>query len=120
MSRVINPDSAGKQRTQLMRTTAEILRRLSQKSEIDAEVKDMVATLVFCFREIDEGIDVSATAWEKRDYWVKAEEFRQRWSWAVSGQIIAGPSRQISNGNAADGTYQFFNQAVNCSFAYRF
>ena len=82
MSRVINPDSAGKQRTQLMRTTAEILRRLSQKSEIDAEVKDMVATLVFCFREIDEGIDVSATAWEKRDYWVKAEEFRQRWSWA--------------------------------------
>jgi hypothetical protein len=82
MSRVINPDSTGKQRNQLMRTAAEILRRLSQKSDIDAEVKDMVATLVFCFREIDEGIDQSAAAWEKRDYWVKAEEFRQRWSWA--------------------------------------
>jgi hypothetical protein len=82
MSRVINPDSTGKQRNQLMRTAAEILRRLSQKSDIDAEVKDMVATLVFCFREIDEGIEQSAAAWEKRDYWVKAEELRQRWSWA--------------------------------------
>lgn len=91
MSRVINPDGAGKQRTQLMRTVAEILRRLSQKNTIDGEVKDMVATLVFCFREIDEGIDQSAAAWEKRDYWVKAEEFRQRWSWAgdMSDQLKA-------------------------------
>jgi hypothetical protein len=82
MSRVINPDSNGKQRNQLMRTAAEILRRLTQKTDIDNEVRDMVAMLVFCFREIDEGIDQSAAAWEKRDYWVKAEEFRQRWRWA--------------------------------------
>lgn len=82
MSRVINTDSTGKQRNQLMRTVAELLRRLSMKQTIDEEVKDMVAMLVFCFREIDEGIDQSAAAWEKRDYWVKAEEFRQRWSWA--------------------------------------
>lgn len=91
MSRVINPDSAGKLRTQHMRTAAEILRHLSQKSDVDTQVKDMVATLVICFREIDEGIDVSAAAWEKRDYWVKAEEFRQRWSWAgdMSDQLKA-------------------------------
>jgi hypothetical protein len=81
MSRVINTDSTGKQRNQLMRTAAEILRRLSQKTDIDAEVKDMLATLVYCFREIEEGIDQSAAAWEKRDYWVKAEELRQRWGW---------------------------------------
>jgi hypothetical protein len=81
MSRVINTDSTGKQRNQLMRTAAEILRRLSQKTEIDTDVKDMLAMLVYCFREIEEGIDQSAQAWEKRDYWVKAEELRQRWSW---------------------------------------
>jgi len=91
MSRVINTDSTGKQRNQLMRTVAEILRRLSQKQTIDDEVKDMVAMLVLCFREIDEGIEQSAAAWEKRDYWVKAEEFRQRWSWAgdMSDQLKA-------------------------------
>ena len=81
MGRVINTDGTGKQRNQHMRTAAEILRRLSQKPEIDAEAKDMVATLVFCLRSIDEGIDASAQAWEKRDYWMKADEFRQRWGW---------------------------------------
>ena len=61
--------------------TAEILRRLSQKTQIDDEVKDMLAKLVYCFREIDEGIEQATDAWEKRDYWVKAEEFRRKWYW---------------------------------------
>lgn len=87
MSRVINTDSPGKRRNQLMRTAAELLRHLSQKPEIDEEAKDMLALLVFCLRQIDEGIDESARAWEKRDYWMKSEEFRQRWRWA--GEMAA-------------------------------
>ena len=82
MSRVINTDSTGKKRNQNMRTGAELLRHLSQKKAIDDEAKDMLALLIYCLREIDEGIDSSAQAWEKRDYWMKAEEFRQRWRWA--------------------------------------
>jgi hypothetical protein len=82
MSRVINPDNPGKKRNALMRTTAELLRRLSQKPTIDDEAKDMLAAVVFSLREIDEGIEDSSKAWEKRDYWMKAEEFRQRWAWA--------------------------------------
>lgn len=84
MGRVINTDSTGKQRNQLMRTAAEIMRRLSQKPDIDNEVKDMAAMLVYCFREIEEGIEQSAAVWEKRDYWMKAEELRQRWMWPGS------------------------------------
>ena len=81
MSRVINLDSPGKLRSQLMRTSAEVLRRLGEKSSFDDETRDLVALLIYAFREIDEGIDVSVRAWEKRDYWVKAEQFRLRWSW---------------------------------------
>ena len=81
MGRVINTDSTGKQRNQTMRTVAEILRRLSQKQVVDDEVRNMTAMLVYCFRDIEAGIDQSATAWEKRDYWVKSEELRQRWMW---------------------------------------
>ena len=81
MSRVINTDSSGKKRSQHMRTCAEVLRRLSQQDSVTDETRDMVALLVYCLREIDEGIDSSAQAWEKRDYWMKAEEFRQRWHW---------------------------------------
>jgi hypothetical protein len=81
MGRVIKTDSSGKRRNQLMRTGAEILRRLSQKQQLDDEARDMAAALVFAFREIEEGIDASAAAWEKRDYWMKAEELRRRWGW---------------------------------------
>ena len=78
---VINTDSTGKQRNQTMRTVAEILRRLSQKQVVDDEVRNMTAMLVYCLREVEAGIEQSATAWEKRDYWVKSEELRQRWMW---------------------------------------
>jgi hypothetical protein len=81
MGRVINTDSPGKRRNQLMRTAAELLRHLSQKNDIDDDARDMLALLVSCLREISDGIDESTVAWEKRDYWIKAEEFRQRWSW---------------------------------------
>ncbi len=81
MTRVINVDSPGKLRSQLMRTAAEVIRRLSLKYEVDDEARDMTALLVYCFREIDVGIDESVRAWEKRDYWVKAEKFRLQWAW---------------------------------------
>lgn len=82
MGRVINTDSPGKRRNNLMRTSAELLRRLSQKQDIDVDAKNMLALLVYCLRGVDETIDESARAWEKRDYWIKAEEFRERWRWA--------------------------------------
>ena len=82
MSRVVKVDGPGKIRNQMMRTGAEVLRLLSQKTELDDEARDMAAMLVYCLTAIDAGIDESALAWEKRDYWVKAEQFRARWAWA--------------------------------------
>jgi hypothetical protein len=82
MSRVVKLDGPGKTRNQHMRTAAEVIRLLGQKTALDDEARDMAALLVFCFQQINNGIDDSALAWEKRDYWVKAEQFRARWSWA--------------------------------------
>jgi hypothetical protein len=31
---------------------------------------------------VDETIDVSVAAWEKRGYWVKADKFRMDWAWS--------------------------------------
>lgn len=81
MGRVINTDSPGKRRNQQMRTCAELLRRISQKDGIDDDGRNMLARLSLCLAEIADGIDESTVAWEKRDYWVKAEEFRRRWRW---------------------------------------
>ena len=81
MGRVINTNSPGKRRSFYMRTLAEILRRLSQKTEVDADTKDMLAMTIYCLAEIDETVIESCVAWEKRDYWKKANEFQQKWGW---------------------------------------
>jgi hypothetical protein len=81
---IINTDNPGKRRNALMRSSAELLRHLMLQNAITADTKDMLAQLVYCLREIEEGIDESAKAWEKRDYWMKAEEFRNNWMWAGS------------------------------------
>jgi hypothetical protein len=91
MSRVINPYAPGKSRSYHMRTLAEMLRRLASKGNVDAETRDMLAAMVIILRKIDEGIDVSAEAWEKRDYWLKADRFRRDWEWTgkVADQLEA-------------------------------
>ena len=82
MSRLINGPNPGTERNQLRRTIAEALRRLMTKKKIDEESKDLVALIVYSLREIAKGIDQSARAWEKRDYFVKADKFRMEWAWA--------------------------------------
>jgi len=83
MSRVINIDSPTKRRNYNRRTIAELLRRLSQKPEIDDEAKDFICTIVFALRDISAGVERTALAWEKRDYWLKAERFARQWEWTV-------------------------------------
>ena len=83
MSRIINPDNPGKARSQQMRTCAEILRHLSKKPNLDDEAKDMIAHLVYALRTINATIEQATRAWEDRDYWMKAEELRENWRWAV-------------------------------------
>jgi phosphoglycolate phosphatase-like HAD superfamily hydrolase len=83
MSRITYIDGTPNQkRNSLRRAIAEVLRRLSSKPTLDAESKDMLAFIALALREIAEGIDQSATAWEKRDYYLKADQFRREWAWA--------------------------------------
>ncbi len=99
MSRVVNVNSPTKVRNQHRRTIAEILRRLSQKAQVDSESKDMVAMMVYLLREIHDGVEQSAAAWEKRDYWVKAERFLREWSWA---QVMAVNIEDVLRNDAWD------------------
>ena len=84
MSRVINPESAGKDRTRLTKAIVLAVRELAKQKEVNNEAKDLAAFIALALKTISEGIDVSVAAWEKRDYWVKADKFRMEWMW--SGQ----------------------------------
>jgi len=81
MGRVINLSNPARRRNQSRRTIAEILRHLMLKRELDEEAKDMAATLVFALRSIAETIEGSTVAWEKRNYYLKADRFRRQWEW---------------------------------------
>ncbi len=83
MSRIINRESAGKQRTTLVRGIALGLRDLSRQPSVGAEARDLAAFISLALREIASGIDPSVAAWEKRGYWVKADRFRMEWSWCA-------------------------------------
>src|SRR5512143_3813961 len=82
MSRIVNPDSAGKQRGQLVRAVALALRELSQQAEYGVDARDQAAFIAIALQTIADGIDSSVAAWEKRGYWVKADRFRMDWGWA--------------------------------------
>lgn len=81
MSRVINTNSPTKIRNYNRRTIAEVLQLMGQKKQLDDETKDMAATIVFALRAIFDTAETTATAWEKRDYWMKAERFLRQWQW---------------------------------------
>ena len=82
MSRITNVDGTPvAQRNRLRRTVAEILRRLSAMKTIDTEAKDMLAFIVIALRTMETSIEQSCVAWEKRDYYVKADQFRREWTW---------------------------------------
>ena len=84
MSRVINPDSAGKQRTQLTKAIVLAVRELARQTDTSATARDLAAFISIALQTISDGIEVSVAAWEKRDYWVKADKFRMEWAWAAS------------------------------------
>lgn len=81
MSRVINPESAGKDRTRLTKGIVLAIRELARQNDVNDEAKDLAAFIALALKTISEGIDVSVAAWEKRDYWVKADRFRMDWMW---------------------------------------
>ena len=81
MSRVINPNGVGKERTRLTRAIVLAIRELMKQTEPNNQTRDLAAFISIALQAVDETIDVSVTAWEKRGYWLKADRFRLEWDW---------------------------------------
>ena len=82
MSRVINPDGVGKERTRLTRAVVLAIRELMQQSEPNEDTRDLAAFIALALDAVAGTIDTSVSAWEKRGYWLKADRFRMDWAWA--------------------------------------
>jgi len=68
-------------RNRLSKSIVKALRLLMQKQEPDEESRDLAAFIVLALEKIAESVETTASAWEKRDYWLKADRFRQDWAW---------------------------------------
>lgn len=68
-------------RNRLARSIVLAIRTLMQQGSPDEKSLDLAAYIVLALEKIDETIDTAVLAWEKRDYWVKADQFRQEWAW---------------------------------------
>ena len=82
MSRIINPEGSGKERTRLTKEIVISIRELMKQTEPDDKSRDLAAFISIALHEITKTIETSVTAWEKRGYWVKADRFRMEWAWA--------------------------------------
>ena len=92
MSRIVNSESAGKDRTRLTKVVVISVRELLHQQEVSDLSRDLIACVLRSLDAIYETIDASVAAWEDRGYWVKADRFRQEWQWT---KIIADKMRPL-------------------------
>lgn len=84
MSRYINPETGGKERSRLTKLIVLAIRELMSQASVTDTSYDLVAFIILALREVYQTIDSSVTAWEKKGYWLKADRYRLEWEWSDS------------------------------------
>ena len=80
-------ESGATYRNRLSRSIVLAIRLLMQQNKPDRSSLDKAAFVVLALEKIAESVNSSAEAWEKRDYWVKADHFRSEWLWVDQSKI---------------------------------
>ncbi len=99
MGRIIHTTNPTRLRNLAIKKMISAIREFLRSPKKDAELFDLGAALTIPLQEIFESVDHSAAAWEKRDYWLKADAFRRQWSWVEKS--LAGIKASVSAKNPA-------------------
>lgn len=81
MTPISTVESGTTLRNRLNRSIVLAIRTLMQQPSPNQLSLDLAAFVVLALEKIQESIETSAIAWEKRDYWLKADRFRMEWQW---------------------------------------
>ncbi len=81
MSRVLRPQSAASERRKLLQSLKLAVLASSGQTHSKNESRDLAAFTLKVLEELGESVKTTASAWEKRGYWVKADKFMAQWSW---------------------------------------
>jgi len=100
MSRLINTEPPSKRRNKAAREIVLCIRTAASFQDQD-QLLDLMAHIASNLEIIEGSIEQSVTAWEKRNYWVKADRYRMKWEW-VQPALKAVISYLESRGSAGD------------------
>ncbi|MEN6555492.1 MAG: hypothetical protein ABFD21_03745 [Anaerolineaceae bacterium] len=81
MTTIKGSESGTTARNRISKSIVLAIRLLMRQKSPDASSRDLAAYVVLALEKISESVETSAAAWEKRDYWLKADRFRQEWAW---------------------------------------
>jgi len=81
LGRVINPERPGKLRERLLKVLVIALEEYKSFDGVSVQTKDIAAFIALTLTAISQTAERTASAWEKRDYWIKADRFRNEWIW---------------------------------------
>ncbi len=91
MARIIRPDSPARARSSIVATVREALADPDRVADPD-NLCDRLAYAGLALRELERSTEQTAEAWERRGYWLKADQFRREWRWAGQGaEAILAP-----------------------------
>jgi hypothetical protein len=117
LGRVIHTTNPTRQRAAIIKRMASLLKEYPPLSKTENKEPELAASLVISLQEIRDSVNQTAEAWEKRDYWVKADAFRRQWNWIESN--LAGLAESLETGNSADVRKRILElkQSVDSKFA---
>jgi hypothetical protein len=81
LSRIISTEGGTNERTRLSKAVVKAIRLLASQQEPDNESRDLAAFIAIALNQMYKTVETSVAAWEKKDYWVKADKFRMEWEW---------------------------------------
>jgi hypothetical protein len=99
LGRIIHTTNPTRLRNLAIKKMISAIREFLRSPKNEAGLFDLGAALTIPLQEIYESVDHSAAAWEKRDYWLKADAFRRQWSWV--DKSLAGIKESVSAKNPA-------------------
>jgi hypothetical protein len=100
LGRVIHTTNPTRQRSLALKKMISSIREFLRSPSEDTGLFELGAGLTASLQEIHDSVDRTAEAWEKRDYWLKADAFRRQWSWVE--RFLAGMKASVASGNQAE------------------
>jgi hypothetical protein len=99
LSRLHRPAGPSRQRDECLGRIRSALQAAPSGPHSVTTERDRLAFLLEQLQSVADSVEQTATAWEERGYWVKADQFRQSWSWVASTRDAVG--EVVLNGDPA-------------------